>query len=106
MPVYIAYQKTTSHLEDLRSANRKVSELIRKVNEQDWKNHYVTHHSTYSVLLLLVVGVGSIYLAFRLYNFTRGWKPSCWHKREAITTPTNVVSGMELQKQEHNAPPP
>lgn len=47
--VDIAYQKTTSHLEDLRSASTKVSELIRKVDEQDWKNHYVNHHNTYSV---------------------------------------------------------
>jgi hypothetical protein len=103
-PVDIAYQQTTSHLEDLRSASTKVSELIRKVDEQDWKNHYVTYHSTYSALLLLVVSVGSIYLAFRLYNFTHGWKPICWHK-QVITTPTDVVSGIELQNQEHNAHP-
>jgi hypothetical protein len=101
----IAYQKTTSHLEDLRSASTGVSELIRKVDEQHWKNHYVTHHSSYSVLLILVVIVGSIYLTFRLYNFTRGWKPFFWHKQEVITTPTDVVSGIELQNQEHNAHP-
>jgi hypothetical protein len=82
--VDIAYQKTTSHLEELKSASTKVSELIRKVDEQDWKKH-VTHYSTYSVLLLLVVSVGSIYLVFRLYKFTRGWKPICCYKLEAST---------------------
>jgi hypothetical protein len=101
--VDIAYQKTTLHLEDFRSASTKLSELIRKVDEQEWKNHYVTHHSTYSVLLLLVVSVGSIYLVFRLYKFTCGWKHFCWHKQEAISTPTNVFPEIDLEHQEHTA---
>jgi len=99
--VDIAYQKTTSHLEDLRSASTKVSELIRKVDEQDWKKHYVTHYSTYSVLLLLVVSVGSIYLVFRLYKFTRGWKPICCYKSEVSTTSADVFPEVELENQEH-----
>ena len=41
MPVDIAYKKTTAHLDDPRSASTRVSDLLKKVEEQDWKNHHV-----------------------------------------------------------------
>jgi hypothetical protein len=36
VPVEIAYRKTTAHLGDLRSASASVSDLMERVNEQEW----------------------------------------------------------------------
>ena len=69
-PVNIVYTKTTAHLEDLRSASTKVTDLIKRVDEQQWKNHHVTYGNTHSVVLVLIVCVVSIYLLFKLYTFT------------------------------------
>jgi hypothetical protein len=39
IPVQIAYRKTTAHLRDLISASASVSDLMERVNDQEWKNH-------------------------------------------------------------------
>ena len=103
MPVDTAYKKTTAHLDDLRSASTRVSDLLKKVNEQDWKHHHEIYRNTHSVLLLVIVGVVSIYLLFKLYNFTLRWKHICFRKQEASTTPTAVPPKAELQNHERTA---
>jgi len=100
MPVDIAYKKTTAHLDDLRSVSTRVSDLLKKVDEQDWKNHHVIYRNTHSILLLVIVGVVSICLLFKLYNFTLWWKHICFRKQEASTTPTEVLPKAELENHE------
>jgi len=53
LPMEITYRKTVAHLDDLRYASTRVSELLKKVNEQEWKNNHVTYRNTHSALLFL-----------------------------------------------------
>jgi len=62
LPVEIAYKKTVSHLEDLRSARTKVSDLLKEVNEQEWRNNHVTYRNTHSVLLSFVVSYFNLFV--------------------------------------------
>jgi len=102
-PVNIACKKTTAHLEDLRSASTKVSDLIKSVDEKQWKNHHVTYRNILSVLLILILCVVSIYFLFKLYTFTFRWKLSGFRKQEASTAPNEVPSATELENQESTA---
>ena len=97
-PVRIAYKKTTAHLKDLRSASTKVSDLLKEIDEQDWKNYHVNYRNTHSVLLVLVVGVVSSYVLFKLYNCAYLRNYVCLRQREAHTPPTIVpnAAGQEL----------
>jgi hypothetical protein len=46
IPVEMAYRKTTAHLSDLRAASASVTDLMEKVNDQEWKNHHVFYRNT------------------------------------------------------------
>ena len=62
------YRNTVTHLDDLRYASRKVSDLLEEVNEQEWKNNHVAYRSTHSVLLFFVASVIFAYFAI---NFSQ-----------------------------------
>lgn len=102
-PVEIADRKTIAHLDDLRSASTRVSDLLEKVNEQEGKNNHVIYRNTHSVLLVLMVGVILICLLFKLYTLTRRWKPTCLYRKEAPTTPIEVSHAVIPDNQENIA---
>jgi len=66
LPVEVAYRKTVAHLDDLRYASRKVSDLLEEVNEQEWKNNHVAYRNTHSVLLYFVTSSIFAYLLYKL----------------------------------------
>ena len=103
-PVEAAYRKIIAHLDDLRSASTSESDLLEKVNKQEWKNHHVIYRNTHSVLLVLIVGVTLICLLFKLYTLKRRWMPTCLYRKKAPTTPTEVsrVVGPDNQKNTAN----
>ena len=69
----IAYRKTVSHLDDLRYASTKVSDLLGEVNEQERKSNHVTYRNTHSALLFFVVSVILIYLLYKFYTYANKW---------------------------------
>ena len=91
VPVEIAYRKTTAHLDDLRSASVSVSDLMERVNEQEWKNNHVFYRNTHSVLLTSIVSVILIYLLFKLYAHTSRWMPTCFGRKNVQATPTDML---------------
>jgi len=99
-PLEVAYKNTIAHLDDLRSASTRVSDLLEKVNEQEWRNSHVIHSNTHSVLLILIASVILIFLLFKLYTLTRRWMPTCLCRKEAPTTPMGVshVLGLDIQE--------
>jgi hypothetical protein len=90
IPVQIAYRKTTAHLSDLRSASASVSDLMERVNDQEWKNH-VLYRNTHSVLLISIVIVTIIYLLFKLYVHTSRRMPICFVRRNVPATPPHMT---------------
>jgi hypothetical protein len=51
LSIDLTYQKTVSHLDDLKYANKKVSELLEDVKEQEWKNSHVAYHDTHCFIV-------------------------------------------------------
>jgi hypothetical protein len=60
----LTYRKTVSHLDDLKYASKKVSDLLEEVKDQEWRNNHVIYHDTHSVLLFLIMSFVSIYLLY------------------------------------------
>jgi hypothetical protein len=90
LPVEIAYRKTVAHLDDLRYASTKVSDLLEELNEKEWKNNHVKYRNTHSVLLFFVVSVILIYLLYKLYTYTRNRTTIWFCRKEVPATPTDV----------------
>jgi len=97
------YKSTIAHLDGLRSASTQVSDLLEKVNEQEWRNNHVIHRNTHYILMTLIVSVILIYLLFKLYTLTRRWMPTCLYRKEAPTTPIEVSHALGPDNQENTA---
>jgi len=86
LPVEVVYRKT----DDLRYASRKVSDLLREVNEQEWKTNHVAYRNTHSLLLFFVASVIFAYLLYKLYTCIRN-RTTIWFCREKVpVAPTDV----------------
>jgi hypothetical protein len=90
LTVDLTYRKTVSHLDDLKYASKKESDLLEDVREQEWRNNHVVYHDTHSVLLFFIVSVVSIYLLYKLYTCTRHWTIVWYCKKEIPATPADV----------------
>ena len=86
----LAYKKTVSHLDDLKYASKKVSDLLEDVKEQEWRNSHAVYHDTHSVLLFFVLSVVFLYLLYKLYVYARQRAPGWFCTQEVAATPTNV----------------
>ena len=75
-PFALVYKKTIAHLEDLRDASIRVSDLKDQVNEQEWRDHHITYRNTHSVVLVLVIMNILAHLLFKLYTCIRPWMPT------------------------------
>lgn len=68
----IEFKQVASHLDDLKHASYKISELEKQIEEQEWKNHQITKHSTYSVIVYILLSLSAIYAVYKLYKYIRG----------------------------------
>jgi hypothetical protein len=91
----LAYRKTASHLNDLRQASKKVSELMEAVKEQEWKSSHVIYRDTHSVLLILIVSAASVYLLYRLYGYVHHWIADRFGTNTVPAPVTEVSSTVE-----------
>jgi hypothetical protein len=46
----LTYHKTVSLLDVLKYANKKVSECLEDVKEQEWRNSHVIYHDTHCLI--------------------------------------------------------
>jgi len=102
-PVEVVYKNTITHLDDLRSTSTRVSDLLEKLNEQEWRNNHVIHRNTHSVSLILRVSIILIWLLFKLYTLTGRWMPTCLCRKEAPNTPIGVSHALGRDNQENIA---
>jgi hypothetical protein len=63
------FKHVVSHVEDLKYASYKVSDLERKIKENELKHQHSQYHYTYSVFAYIVVTLISIYGVYRLGRF-------------------------------------
>jgi hypothetical protein len=102
LPMGMAYRKTAAHLDDLRYASTRVSELLKEVNEQEWKNNHVTYRNTHS-FIIFVVSVLLIYLLYKLYAHTSKRATTWFCRKEAPVTPGDVSRIVDSGDQEGTA---
>jgi hypothetical protein len=79
-----------TQLNDLKYASYIISELERLAQEHEWKNKHVQYHTTYSVLMYIVITVMGIYGLYRLTKFLIYRWYKC-RKLRAITAATEQV---------------
>jgi hypothetical protein len=72
IPAQMPYRKAMVHFDEFRLTSARVYNLLDRVSELDWKNQFVTHHNTHSVLLYLFVTVTLIYGTIKLYFMRAG----------------------------------
>ena len=61
-----------SHLDDLKIASHKVSEVESMIREQEWKRLHTSAHNTYSVLVYVCLIAIGLYVVYKLYNCFKG----------------------------------
>jgi hypothetical protein len=96
----LAPARTIAHLDDLKYASKRVSDILEEMKEQDWKNSHTGYRNTHSVLLTFVIFIVSIYLLYKLYTWKR---PSIviWpRKRE--TPPKQAETSQTVKKKEED----
>jgi hypothetical protein len=60
LPLELKFKETVSQLDDLKYASFKVSELEKEIRGQEWKNHHVKTHTSYSIIVYIILAVISI----------------------------------------------
>jgi hypothetical protein len=71
LPLDMKFKQTVSHLEDLKYASFKVAELDKEIKEQEWKNHHVNNHTSYSTIVYVILVVSVMYISYKLYVFLK-----------------------------------
>jgi hypothetical protein len=72
--INLEFKHVVSHLDDLKHASYKVSELDREIKEQEWRNHQRIKHSAYSAItyvLFTLIGMYILYKLYKLYWYLR-----------------------------------
>ena len=86
-----SFKHIVSHLDDLKIASHRISDVENMIKEQEWKRLHTSSHNTYSALVYICLVLIVLYVLYKLYNCFKG-KISC---AKAITDTTgsgNVVN--------------
>ena len=67
----LPHPRKIAHLDDLRYASKRVSDILEEIKEQEWKNSHIGYRNTHSVLLTFVISIVFIYSLYKLYTWKR-----------------------------------
>lgn len=89
----IQFKRIASHLDDLKHASYKISELEKEIKEQGWKNHQSKKHQTYSVVIYTLLSLLVIYILYEMYQLYRYLRKRfvLAESRRALTAPLGEV---------------
>jgi hypothetical protein len=102
MPINLDFKHVVSHLDDLKHASYKMSELEKAIKEQEWKNHQVIKHSTYSVIVYILLTMIIIYVLYKIYRYIR-FRFAPQRKLKALTAPQSEVETFTGRSENGNA---
>jgi hypothetical protein len=63
-----SFKHVVSHLDDLKIASRRNSDVENKIREQEWKRLHTTSHTTYSAFVHVCLILIGLYVLYKLYN--------------------------------------
>jgi hypothetical protein len=66
--VNTSFKHVISHLEDLKIASRRISDVEHMIRQQEWKRLHKSSHNTYSVLVYVCLLLLVLYVLYKLYN--------------------------------------
>jgi hypothetical protein len=71
-----SFKLIVSHLDDLKIASRRISDVENMMREQELKGLLTSSHSRYSVFIYIYLILIGLYVLYKLYNSFKG-KVSC-----------------------------
>ena len=80
-----------SHLDDLKIASHRISDVENMIKEQEWKRLHTSSHNTYSALVYICLVLIVLYVLYKMYNSFKG-KLSCAKAIPDTTGSGNVVN--------------
>jgi hypothetical protein len=92
-PINLEFKHVASHLDDLKHASYKISELEKEIIEQEWKNHQMSKHYAYSVIVYILVSILAVYALYKLYELYKYLRTrfSPYRGMRALTAPLGEV---------------
>jgi len=66
--VNTSFKHIVSHLDDLKVASRRISEVEHMIREQEWKRLHTVSHNTYSVLVYVCLLILALYILYKVYT--------------------------------------
>jgi len=69
-----SFKHLVSHLDDLKIASHKISEVENLIKEQEWKRLHATTHTTYSTLVYICLTLIVLYVLYKLYHCYKLYK--------------------------------
>jgi hypothetical protein len=63
-----SFKHIVSHLEDLKLASHKISDVEKLISEHEWCSLHLASHSTYSALVYVCLIAIALYVLFKLYT--------------------------------------
>jgi len=63
-----SFKHLVSHLDDLKIASHKISDVEKMIKEQEWKRLHAASHTTYSTLVYICLALIILYVLYKLYN--------------------------------------
>ena len=91
VPLDIKSKQLVSHLDDLRYASFKVSELEKEIREQEWKNRHTISHVSYSVAVYIILLIIVMYVLYKLRTCIRHrWRRTSLPK--ALPAPVREIT--------------
>jgi len=71
-----SFKNIVSHLDNLKTASHRISDVENMIREQEWKSLHTSSHNTYSALVYICIILIGLYMLYKLYNCLNG-KVSC-----------------------------
>jgi hypothetical protein len=93
------FKHVISHMEDLKYASFKISELEKIAREQEWKHKHTQYHKTYSVLGYIAITLIALYGVYRLGRFLL----QRWQTNKILRAITSAKNGLDLATETRGA---
>lgn len=86
-----SFKLIVSHLDDLKIASRRISDVETMIMEQEWKRLHTSAHHTYFALVYICLLFIGLYILYKLYTCLKG-KINCVKSLTDATGSGNVVN--------------
>jgi hypothetical protein len=66
--VHTSFKHIVSHLDDLKAAIHRISDVEKMIREHEWKRSHTSFHSVYCALVSVCLILIGLCVAYKLYN--------------------------------------